>query len=370
MNTNKTATLLDTNMKTNKKPRVAICRNNKIFDHYGFWTLDWAKYCEENGVQYEFVDCYHPDVIRKLKAFDCLLWHFSGYVLPDMLEAQSILYSAKRMGLNVFPCFESSWHFDDKIAETYYLQTADAPIPDSWMFYKKEDAINWLENIAVYPIVGKLRNGSGSSNVKLLKSSREAKYYVRRMFSKGYKATPSIMLKSKSMMNSSRNWKTVKTRLKKLPQFLHTFSRAKMFPREKGYVFFQKFIPNNGYDLKIVVIGDKLSFIARKTRKDDFRASGGGDLFFDRNLVSQSIIDSAFLVSDKLGFDCMGYDYVVDKTSGKGIIVEISYGFSHTALLEAGGYWDRNGTWHDIPLNAPEEVLYNLLRQCKKEKFI
>jgi len=112
-----------------------------------------------------------------------------------------------------------------------------------------------------------------------------------------------------------------------------------------------------------VVIGDKLSFIARNVRKGDFRASGGGDLFFDKSLVSRDILESAFKTNDKLGFQCMGYDYVVDKRTGIGKIVEISYGFSHTALLQAGGYWDRAYVWHDEPLNAPCETIENLINR-------
>jgi hypothetical protein len=57
----------------------------------------------------------------------------------------------------------------------------------------------------------------------------------------------------------------------------------------------------------------------------------------------------------------MGYDYVVNSKTGKGLIVEMSYAFSHTALLQSNGYFDRNGNWHDEPLNAPEEILKNLL---------
>ncbi|GHT33432.1 hypothetical protein AGMMS49574_19080 [Bacteroidia bacterium] len=115
--------------------------------------------------------------------------------------------------------------------------------------------------------------------------------------------------------------------------------------------------------MKVVVVNDiKLGFIARHIRKNDFRASGGEDIYFDKSLVTKNIIDSAFYVSDQLGFQCMGYDYVVDSKTGKGQIVEMSYGFSHTALLQANGYFDRNGKWYDEPLNAPEEILENILK--------
>jgi glutathione synthase/RimK-type ligase-like ATP-grasp enzyme len=235
-------------------------------------------------------------------------------------------------------------------------------MPKSWVFYSKTECIHWLKTEAQYPLIAKLRCGSGSNNVKLLKNSRQAVAYASRMFKKGYKNVPSILLKTSSNIKSAKDWETVIKRLKRIPDFLQTLSRSKMLPREHGYAYFQEFVPNEGYDLKIVVIGDKLSFIARNVRQGDFRASGGGDLFFDKSLVTKNIIDSAFKTSDKLGFQCMGYDYVVDSRDGKGKIVEISYGFSHTALLQAEGYWDRNGVWYDEPLNAPNEVLKNLLK--------
>jgi glutathione synthase/RimK-type ligase-like ATP-grasp enzyme len=154
----------------------------------------------------------------------------------------------------------------------------------------------------------------------------------------------------------------MKFRIRRIPEFYQTYKNARKFPNEKEYVFFQEFIPNDGYDLKIVVVRDKLGFIARHTRKNDFRASGGGDIYFDQTLVTKNIIDSAFNVSDKLGFQCMGYDFVVDSKTGEGKFVEMSYGFSHTALSQANGYFDRTGIWHDEPLNAPEEIVRNIIK--------
>lgn len=77
--------------------------------------------------------------------------------------------------------------------------------------------------------------------------------------------------------------------------------------------------------------------------------------------MTEDIIQTAFEINDKLGFQCMGYDYIVDNRTGKGIIVEISYGFSHMALLQAEGHWDINGNWYDEPLNAPIEIIKNMI---------
>lgn len=346
----------------NKNIHIAINKNDKMFQHSSAWTNTWIQYCQKNDVPFEVVDCYQPDIIDKLRHFDCLLWHIGNYVLQDMMVGRSVLFAANMMGLKVFPDYNTAWHFDDKIAETYLLQTADAPIPNSWMFYLLEDCIYWLENKAKYPLIGKLRCGSGSNNVKLLRTRKDAIIYAKHMFNEGYKTYPSVLFKTKSQFLSSKSWEDIKSRGKRIPEFLHTLSRAKMFPKERGYVYFQEYIPNDGYDLKVVVIGDKLSFIGRNIRKNDFRASGGGDLFFNKSLIAQNIISSAFSTSDKLGFQCMGYDYVVDKVNGDGKIIEISFGFSHIALLQAGGYFERSGIWHNEPLDAPTEVIKSIIQ--------
>jgi glutathione synthase/RimK-type ligase-like ATP-grasp enzyme len=341
--------------------KVAIHKDPNIKLHSAYWTTEWGNFCTNNTIDYQYVNCYDSNIIEQLKNFDVLLWHFSGYLFKDMLIAKDILFSAKKMGLKVFPDFDDCWHFDDKIAETYLLQSIDAPLPKSFMYYSLEDLKNAL-NILSFPIIAKLRNGSGSHNVKLIKDKSALEKYAQQMFSKGFNSSPSLLYKTSSNIKSSKSLKVFYNRAKRIPEFLKTLAAAKVFPNEKGYLYLQEFIPNNGFDLKVVVIGDKLSFIGRNIREGDFRASGGGDLFYDRKFITKNVIDSAFRTNDLLGFKCMGYDYVVNKETGEGIIIEISYGFSHEALLLAKGYFDRDGNWYEKPLNAPVEILNNLIK--------
>ena len=56
--------------------------------------------------------------------------------------------------------------------------------------------------------------------------------------------------------------------------------------------------------------------------------------------------------------------YIIDwMYDNKYKIVEMSYGFSNELLMNAGGYFDKEYVWHDIPLNAPMEFLKNLLQR-------
>ncbi len=346
---------------------IAICENKRMFDHYTLWTSRFISYCKENNIPYEIVDCYKSEIISDLYNFSALVWHYQNYVVADLLESRNIIQAADNMGLVTFPSPKMNWHFDDKIAEMYALESVNAPIPNSWVFYEKEKCLDWLKTQAKYPIVAKLRCGSGSNNVKLIRSKEEGVSYAHRMFSKGFDPSPSIAYKAYSKLQSSKDLNMIISRIKKIPQFLKSRKNAKMMPIEKGYCYFQEFIPNNGYDLKVVVIGDKMTFCARNVRKNDFRASGGGDFYYDRSLLTDQIIDIAYAAADKLNMECVGFDFVVNKTNGESKIIEMCYGFDYEVQKDLGAYVDREHQWHEESVCVPDEIIQKIVGKvnCK-----
>ena len=344
---------------------ILIYQKNNVKQHSTNWSVPWIEYCESKNLPYKVIDLFQVESIQVLKEFDVLLWHFGGYVFEDMLEARSILNVAGSMGLKVFPDFNENWHFDDKIAEMYALQSVGAPIPKSKVFYDIKTFDQWLNDNPEFPLVAKLRTGSGSHNVKLFRQKSALKKYAKRMLGRGFDPSPSLLYKTTSNIKSSHDKATFISKFNRIPEFLNVLRNAKKFPNEKGYVYLQEFVPNDGYDMKVVVVGDKLSGVVRPVRSHDFRASGGGEVFFDKKYFTKEIIQSAFRITDELGMQCIGYDYVVNKKSREALIVEMSYGFSHNAILSAGGYFDRDCVWHDEPLIVPFEILANLLSKNK-----
>lgn len=220
----------------------------------------------------------------------------------------------------------------------------------------------------MFPVVGKLRTGSGSHNVKLLKTKNDLMCYASRMLTHGFNPAPSFLYKTSSHIRSSHNRHQFISKLKRAPEFFRTLAGARHFSREKDYVYLQQFIPNDGFDMKVVVVGDKCCGLYRPIRSHDFRASGGGEIYYDKELLSKEIVESAFAVADALEMNCVGFDYVINNETGEGVIIEMSYGFSHSAILEAHGYFDRNYDWHENDFNVPHEILKNILRrkECKK----
>lgn len=345
--------------------KILINKTKNATSHSTSWNNPWIAYAEEHGIPYETADLLACNAIEKLRGTDCLLWQFGQYRYAQMLETRSILYSAKLMGIKVFPDYPEAWHFDDKIAEMYALQAVGAPIPKSWIFYDMDSLKQNLEKgDFTFPIVAKLRTGSGSHNVKLIRNRTELLKYAKTMFFKGgFDSSPSLAFKTISNVRSSHDFKTFMAKVKRAPEFLRTRRGAKEFPNEKGYVYLQEFIPNDGFDMKVVVVGDKVSGLHRPIRTNDFRASGGGETLHDKSLFTKELIEMVFKTTDALDLQCIGYDVVIDNRNGKPVIIEMSYGFAHEAVMKLGGYFDRSGIWHDEPLNAPAELLHNMLNQ-------
>lgn len=75
------------------------------------------------------------------------------------------------------------------------------------------------------------------------------------------------------------------------------------------------------------------------TRNNDFKASGSGNLVFDKNQIDERCVQISFNVNNKLNCQSVAYDFVFDKNNNP-LIVEISYGFAMEAYDACLGYWN------------------------------
>lgn len=345
---------------------VAIVKSDFHEAHSTSWSHVWLNVCVERGVAHELLDWRVRGAFERMMKHDIVLWHFSHYSADEMRFARPMLAALKAAGCTVFPDNGDADHFDDKVAQAYLMMGLGIATPKNYMLHRLAAVEDWIQKIGTFPVVAKLRGGSGSSNVTLIRSSSSLRRYSARMFGRGFRNRPNALFKMRSNLVSARSMSDIVKRAKRAPEFIFSWRNASRLGYERGYVYLQEFIPDVNHDLKIVVIGDQLSYIGRSVRAGDFRASGGGSLFYDRRMVTKDVIDLAFAAADQLKTDCTGFDIVIDPRTNRPVILEVSYGFSHTALLQAQGFFDRSGTWHDIPLNAPEVLLLRLLARIHR----
>jgi glutathione synthase/RimK-type ligase-like ATP-grasp enzyme len=127
--------------------------------------------------------------------------------------------------------------YEDKKMEAYLSQAQEVPFIKTYISHDKEDALRLIEGLK-YPVVSKVVPASGSNGVELVHNLEQARKIVRESFS----------------VNGR------KTHLNNLHQ--------------KNYVYFQDFVPNDGIDTRIIVIGNWAFGYIRRAPAGDFRASG------------------------------------------------------------------------------------------------
>jgi glutathione synthase/RimK-type ligase-like ATP-grasp enzyme len=315
--------------------KIAIHHNNwpSSFSNY------WIEYCQVKNISFKIVDCFKNDIISQLGDCDALMWHHSHDTFEDVLAAKKILFAIEHSGKKVFPNFKTGWHFDDKVAQMYLLKAVNAPIVPSYVFYEKQEALDWIDSNS-FPKVFKLKGGSGSKNVQLVETRRNAKALAKRAFSNGFSQFNRINHFNYYMLKFKKSKKALL--LVKAFAGLFLKSRfARLQHNEKGYIYFQDFIENDGYDIRIIIVHNRAFAIKRLVRKDDFRASGSGNLIYDVNQIDLNCIRVAFDVNRSIESQCIAFDFVKDKQNNP-YIVEISYGYAADLYKPCEGYWTQD----------------------------
>lgn len=334
-----------------------------IADRKGSFSDYWIKYCEEHSIPYKVVNPYDTDIVEQVSDCDAFMWHHHHASFKDTLFAKQLLFSLEQADKIVFPNFRTGWHFDDKLGQKYLFEALGVQAAKSWVFYDKKSAYEWIETTD-FPKVFKLRGGAGSANVMLAHNAREAKNFVKRAFGRGFAQFRGCDY----VRDRYKAYKTKKITLKALirscGRLIIPTKYARMHAPEKGYAYFQEFIPNDGFDLRVIVIGNKAFAIQRKIREGDFRASGSGLISYNKELFSKELIKVAFSINERVRSQSLVLDFVQHKQTGQLYVVEVSCGYSAAGYAPCPGYWTKDLEWHEGPVDSLgwilEEVVANI----------
>ena len=248
-----------------KKPTVGLIKD---YDPYPRWTK-LCRFLENNSFSYDFFDIHALDWIEKAEKFDIFVGVLSNehYHLDELRRKYFVL--EKYLGKKCFPSFEHIFIYENKTLEAHISKAAGIPFAQTKIFNRKKDALDSLD-LLHYPLVSKIDPGSGSIGVELIRNQKQARHMIERVFSPRGRATHSLYF------------------------------------RQKNYVYFQDYIPNDGYDIRVILVNNWAFGYYRKVPKGDFRASGMG-IVEKRELpqeavriawMSNKIIKSPLLVVD------------------------------------------------------------------------
>lgn len=312
----------------------------------------WLELAEDAGIRTRIVDAYKPDIFAQLAGCDGFMWRF-GYRAPERPFARRLLQSVEHaMGIPVFPSWKSAWHFEDKLSQHYLLQAAGIPMPRTWIFWKKEAALEFVRS-TTYPKVIKLATGFRSGNVRLLRSAGEGVYWVNRLFGAGVWSFGPIAQGSR-----------VRELLRRTKSMTRTITGTQSLQDElqRGYLYVQEFLPGNDFDTRVTVIGNRAFAYRRLNRPGDFRASGSGRPDWDVSKIDLDTVRLAFRVANRLGTQSIAIDGM--RRGDDRVLGEISYTYVSWMVRDCPGHWVLHGDPDSGPLNwvegnlAPDDAIF------------
>jgi glutathione synthase/RimK-type ligase-like ATP-grasp enzyme len=248
------------------------------------------------------------------------------------------------------------------LAQKYLLEALGAPVVPSYAFYDRASVIKWIKETE-FPKVFKLRRGAGSNNVLLVRDRRHARSLCNKAFSTGFVAMPHYLDDFSMKIRKVRWHSDIWEKILRGPQTLVNIWKIRsQFAREKGYMLFQDFIPNNTYDTRVTIIGNRAFGFIRGVRPNDFRASGSGLIDWHKENVDFQCVRAAFEVAKKIGAQSLAFDFVKD-AEGHPLIAEISYTYLASAVYQCSGHWDEKLNWHEGHVWPQDAIMQDMLEK-------
>lgn len=309
----------------------------------------WSRLAAQYGYDVRLVDVRNDDIMEQLKDCHAFMWRHR-HIYEDHIIARRLMPAIESgLGIPVYPDHPTAWHFDEKIAQKYLLEALGLPAPRTHLFWNRKSAEKFA-GTATYPLVAKLTGGASAANVMLLKNVDEALNYIRRMFTSG-----AFSLNDDWGMETLSLGQRLRAARKLLTRGVHATHR-KAPSLQTGYVLLQEFLPDNAFDTRVNIIGNRAFAFRRFNRPDDFRASGSGNMSLDPQAIDPAMLRLAFRVSLAVGMQCLAMDGLY--RNGQPVIGEIGYTFISSTVHECPGHWELCGSPEDGTLNWVEGQMW------------
>ncbi len=330
-------------------------------DNMGETSSDlWAFYLRQKGHDVKFVNVYAENALDQIAGCDGFMWRIFYDPASKQIARRLLPILEKELDIPIFPDRDTGWHYDDKISQSLLFKIHRIPTPKNWIFFTIDEAIEWAKTVH-YPVVLKLAIGSGSKNVRLIRTKNEAFDWIEQIFSQG-------------VYNLRDNQITpLPLSKKRLITGLRLLFRGKPIPRperwweiQKDYIYFQEYIPNNDYDTRITIIGNRAFGFRRKNANNDFRASGSGNIDYTPSKVDTRLLSLGFFVSKKLNTQSCALDFLWKNETP--VLTEISYTYLSNAIYKCPGYWDETLVWHDGQIWPEEAHVDEFLKYIKQRR--
>jgi glutathione synthase/RimK-type ligase-like ATP-grasp enzyme len=285
----------------------------------------YAAILQKAGHEVRWVDIFKSDIVSQVQGCHGFIWRHGHHSTMVRVAKLVLPVLERELGLMMYPDQRTCWHYDDKLAQKLLFEAHAVPAPKTWVFWDNVDAALEFARSAQYPLVLKLASGAASQNVRLLRGFDEAEPWIRRLMGDG----------------------------------AYNLDHAKacqphqvLFAHHKNYVLLQEFLPENPFDTRITVIGNRAFGYRRFNRPNDFRASGSGLTDHNPADINPAAVRLALLAAQRLASQSLAFDIV--HRGDEQMILEVSYTYVSWMVKDCPGHWEIDGDPETAPLRWVE----------------
>lgn len=244
----------------------------------------YERFLKNNNIDYEYYNPLKSNWLEESKRFDLIIWYTHSDPCTQEI-AESKIYILEKLGIKCYPSFDEIWSYEHKIRANYLYELYNLPTIPTFITHSEKEAINYLNNTS-FPLISKISTGSASKGVEKINNIQQGLQVVMQSFSDTGKPT------------------------------------YFKYQNQKNYVYFQDFIEDADYDLRIICINNEFFGYYRYPNEGDFRASGAGN--YEKKEIPAEALDLAHEVRIKFGATSLATDLVFSKRLNKFLIIESS----------------------------------------------
>jgi glutathione synthase/RimK-type ligase-like ATP-grasp enzyme len=253
---------------------------------------------------------------------------------PDYYSAfEDVLLLIKESGGILIPDFTHFRAHENKYFQELVKTKLKIKCPSSFLISSLEEGLEKIK-LFTFPIVAKLSSGFGSSNVTLIRNLKEAEMFLE-------KNLISVVKKRKNIFKYRKQIKETENK----------------HPLKVGKIIFQEFISGIENDWKILLFGNKIFYLKRYFKENDFRASGSG--IFDNSVPpSENILKFAAEVKSLLKTPWVSLD-IIEKENNIYLIEYQCVHFGLYTVMKSSSHFEfSEGKFRQVNGQVDEDMLF------------
>ena len=158
-----------------------------ILNEFEGYEKNYILACKELNIDYEVVDFLSSNWISNIQNSDCngflVRPSFQKEVWKKMFD-ERLFYVNKVLKIPIYPTYEELFLYENKKNMAYWLEINNIRHPKTWIFYKKNEALEFINSYENYPLVFKTSIGSAAIGVIYIHKKHQAIKIVNKIFTR------------------------------------------------------------------------------------------------------------------------------------------------------------------------------------------